>query len=156
MQKSLIQAQYGSWWGKTFYRRFQTEVRDYYGKPLSEISMLDFIQCLQECWISYGWGTIEVNLDAYMQGYLIVILHHPLSSMITQENNASRCHVEAGFLNGFFSQLTQKDLQSLEIPMDEKSTFSFILGFPERLTPISALVEEGHTFSNIIRLICDS
>ena len=63
--KSLIQVQYGSWWGKTFYRRFQSEVRDYYGKPLSEISMLDFIQCLQECWISYGWGEIEVNLDAH-------------------------------------------------------------------------------------------
>lgn len=149
--KALIQDQYGRWWGRTFYRRFQDEVQAYYSKPLSDLSMIDFIQCLKECWISYGWGTIDVNVDAYQQGYLVVMLQNPPSSLSPAEAGKPGCSVESGFLGGFFGQLTQQDLSAIEIPShSESSDFYFILGLPERLKPISALVEEGYEFKTIM------
>ena len=117
--------------------------------------MMDFIQCLQECWISYGWGKIELNMDAYKKGYLIAILQNPASSTVAEETDKSICHVESGFLSGFFGQLTQQDLDTLEVPSGEDDKFYFVLGLPERLSPLSALIEEGHTFDTIMERICD-
>lgn len=151
--KSLIQGQYGNWWGKTFYRRFSTEVQDYYEKPLSELSMLDFIQCLRECWISYGWGTIDVQMDAYQKGYLIVNLEYP-ASVMAGNSNGPLCAVESGFLSGFFSQLTQQDLKALELPSENKHQFHFVLGLPERLSQVTALIEEGHNCQTIMERLC--
>lgn len=153
--KSVIKDQYGRWWGKTFYRRFQNEVKAYYGRSLDEMSMIDFIQCLKQCWISYGWGTIEVNVDAYQQGYLVVILQDPPSSLSpADEMGQSQCFMEAGFLGGFFGQLTQQDLSAIEVPNQKRdSKFHFILGLPERLKPVSALVEEGYEFPTVMERI---
>ncbi len=149
--KALIQEQYGRWWGRTFYRRFQEEIQSYYSKPLNEMTMIDFIQCLQQCWVSYGWGTISIDVDAYKQGYLVAILKNPPSSLSMEQFENSSCSVEAGFLSGFLSQLTQQDLNALEIPnQGNEPIFHFILGLPERLKPISALVEEGYEFATIM------
>lgn len=154
--KTLIQQQYGRWWGRTFYRRFQTEVQSYYGKPLNELTMIDLIQCLQQCWISYGWGTISINVDAHQQGYLVAILSNPASMLSPSADGETCCAVEAGFLSGFFSQLTEQDLSALEIPsLQEESIFYFVLGLPERLKPISALAEEGHDFSTIMERLSE-
>ena len=117
--------------------------------------MLDFIQCLQECWISYGWGKIEIKMDAYKKGYLIAILQNPASASVIETKAPTICHVESGFLSGFFSQLTQQDLNTVEVPAEEESHFYFVMGLPERLNPISALVEEGHSFQTIMERICD-
>ena len=155
--KTLVQEQYGRWWGRTFYRRFQNEVQSYYEKPLNELTMIDFIQCLKQCWISYGWGTISINVDAYQQGYLVVILTDPPSSLSKDEEGNCSCAVEAGFLSGFLGQLTQQDLSTLEIPcQNSESTFHFILGLPERLKPISALAEEGYGLSTIMERLCEA
>ena len=149
--KPLIQQQYGRWWGRTFYRRFQGEVKAYYKKPLHELTMLDLVQCLQQCWISYGWGTISINVDAYQQGYLIASLSDPPSSLSPINDGEVGCAVESGFLSGFFSHLTGQDLNALEVPgPDNNSTFHFILGLPERLKPITALVEEGYNYPTIL------
>ena len=40
----------GRWWGKNFYVRFCEEVSEYYGQPVSEMEMLEFLQSLQQCW----------------------------------------------------------------------------------------------------------
>lgn len=155
--KALIQEQYGRWWGRTFYRRFQSEVQSYYEKPLNELSMIDLIQCLQQCWISYGWGTISINVDAYQQGYLMANLSNPPSRLSPSKEGQRCCAVEAGFLSGFFSQLTEQDLEAIEIPsQDSDSMFHFILGLPERLKSIEALAEEGHDFSTILARLTEN
>lgn len=155
--KALIQEQYGRWWGRTFYRRFQQEIQSYYGKPLNELTMLDFIQCLKQCWISYGWGTISVDVEAYQQGYLAVTLTDPPSCLSPTPEGKPGCSVESGFLSGFFSQLTQQDLNTIEIPNQKQSTtFNFVLGLSERLKPVSALAEEGYEFSTIMSRLRDA
>ena len=153
--KSLIQEQYGRWWGRSFYRRFQGEIQSYYGKSLQELSMLDFIQCLKQCWISYGWGTLSIDVDAYQQGYFAITLTNPPSSISSSDTDKKSCSVEAGILSGFFSQLTQQDLTAVEVPAKGRE-FHFILGLPERLKPVTALIEEGYDYSTIMSRIRES
>lgn len=62
----------GRWWGKNFYRRFVEEVSEYYRRPLAEMEMVEFLQCLKECWKTHGWGTIDLDVSFYQQGFLVV------------------------------------------------------------------------------------
>ena len=52
----VVLRQCGYAWGKQFHQRFAAEVSEYYGKPLADMGMPEFLQCLKQCWQTYGWG----------------------------------------------------------------------------------------------------
>ena len=68
----------GRWWGKNFYVRFCEEVSEYYGQPVSEMEMVQFLQSLQQCWKTHGWGKFELDPSYSEQGFLIVKITNSL------------------------------------------------------------------------------
>lgn len=146
----------GRWWGKSFYRRLSEELTEYYGKSLEQMEMVEFLQSLKQCWKTHGWGTLEVNLNYYQQGFLVIQVKNSAFAELAAPSNKPMCHLEAGILSSFFSQLTGQQLHCTQTACESMGAESnyFVLGLEERLKSISAWLEEGHDHATIMELLC--
>ena len=146
----------GRWWGKNFYVRFCEEVSEYYGQPVSEMEMVEFIQCLQQCWKTHGWGTFELDPSYSSQGFLIVKIANSLFAKTAPKSKLPACFLEAGILSSFFTKLTGRELHCLQTSCESLGSDCnrFILGLRERLQPADSMVEEGQDHETIISQLC--
>ncbi|OKH28017.1 V4R domain-containing protein [Chroogloeocystis siderophila] len=145
----------GRWWGKNFYARFVEEVSDYYSKPLAAMEMIEFLQCLKQCWKTHGWGAFDFDMDYYQQGFLVIkIWNSPFAQQPLQAKPA--CFLEAGILSAFFSQLTGRQLHCVQTSCEslQADCNRFVLGLAERLKPIAAWLDEGHEHEIIMAWLC--
>lgn len=152
----LVMFQCGHWWGKYFYRRFAEEISTYYDKPLAEMEMVEFLQCLKQCWKTYGWGNLNLEFKHYNQGFIIATVENSAFAAVRKndENPAERptCHAEAGLLSTFFSQLTGQELHCVQTTCESMGApeNTFILGLEERLKVAEACIEEQQDHDTII------
>ena len=145
----------GRWWGKNFYARFSEEVSEYYGKPLATMEMVEFVQCLQQCWKTLGWGSFELEPKYYQNGFLEVRITHSPYAKYAPQTNRPVCHLEAGILSSFFSQLTGRELHCVQTSCEslQADTNRFILGLPERLKSVDVWLTEGKKDDEIMSLL---
>jgi hypothetical protein len=146
----------GRWWGKNFYGRFVEEVSDYYGKPVAAMEMFEFLQCLKQCWKTHAWGTFDLDVSNYQQGFLVVKTWNSAFAAFAPSGNRPVCFLEAGILSAFFSQLTGRELHCLQTSCESLGADynHFILGLPHRLKPAEAWLEEQH--ETILERLCMS
>lgn len=146
----------GSKWGKNFYRRFCEEVSSYYQKPVSDMEMIELVQCLKQCWKAHGWGIIELNCDYYQQGFLIVEIQQSAFAGVAESSEQPSCFLEAGLLDAFFSELSGTKLHCIQTACESLGAKSnlFILGLAQRLKPAQTMVEEGQSHSAIVKRLC--
>ena len=139
---SLVLFNCGKWWGKSFYTRFSEQVTSYYSQPMSDLPMVEFLRALQECWMAHGWGKIELDQRYQQQGFLIVKGWNSAFARLAPRQNRPVCHLEAGVLSAFFSQLTGKDLHCIQTSCEsmEADCNRFLLGLTSRLEPVEAMV----------------
>jgi predicted hydrocarbon binding protein len=146
----------GSWWGKNLYRRLAEELEQYYGQPLANMEMVEFLRALKECWKTHGWGTLDIDLKCYERGFLV--LHLVNSPFIEAAPRGQRMmgHLEAGIFSGFFSRLTGTELHCVQTTCESLGAErnSFVVGVADRLQDVSAWLEEGHTPETILDLLC--
>jgi predicted hydrocarbon binding protein len=146
----------GRWWGKNFYTRFREEITEYYGVSLAEMSMAEFLQCLQSCWIAYGWGKVELDQSYQQRGFLVIKIWN--SPFVRQAPKGDRpaCFLETGVLSSFFSQLTGKDLHCVQTTCESLGGDynRFILGLSKRLGPVEAMVENHQDHDTIMQKLC--
>lgn len=143
-QARLVLFNCGKWWGKSFYVRFCEDLSEYYGKAISEMEMIEFIQCLKQCWKTHGWGVLEFDTSYYQQGFLLVkIAHSPFAEMAGKSDRPA-CYIEAGILSSFFSQLTGRELHCVQTACQTLGAESnyFILGLSDRLSVAETMVEK--------------
>lgn len=152
----LVLFQCGQWWGKYFYRRFVEEVSEYYGRPLAQMEMVEFVQCLKQCWRTYGWGIIELDFDFYQQGFLVVSVSNSAFAQAAQGKSRPNCFAEAGLLSVFFSQLTGQTLHCVQTSCESMGAEhnTFVLGLPERVKVAEAWLEEGHDHATVMERLC--
>ncbi|NJN37559.1 MAG: 4-vinyl reductase [Acaryochloridaceae cyanobacterium CSU_3_4] len=152
----LVLRQCGRWWGKNFYRRFTTEVSEYYGKSLAEMEMVEFIQSLKECWKTYGWGLIDFDFSYNQQGFLLVEVHHSAFAKARGGGDRPSCFIEAGLLSAFFSQLTGRELYCIQTTCEsmQADCNRFILGLPERVKVAEPWIEECQDHDTILSRLC--
>ena len=139
---SLVLFNCGKWWGKSFYTRFHEQVVGYYSQPLANLPMVEFLQALQECWMAHGWGKIELDCSAQQQGFLVVKGWNSAFARLAPPKNQPVCHLEAGILAAFFSQLTGKELHCVQTSCESLGADCnrFLLGLAPRLEPVEAMV----------------
>lgn len=132
----------GKWWGKSFYTRFCEQITGYYSTPLAHMPMIEFLQALQECWITHGWGKIELDQTYQSRGFLIIKIWNSAFARLAPRHGQPACHLEAGILAAFFSQLTGKELHCLQTACESMGAEhnSFLLGLPHRLEPVETMV----------------
>ena len=148
----------GSSWGKNFYRRFAEEVSSYYQKPISDMEMIELVQCLKQCWKAHGWGTIDLNCDYYQQGFLVVQVKQSPFADIAESDEQPSCFLEAGLLAAFFSELSGTNLDCIQTTCESLGASSnlFILGLGQRLKPVEAMVAEGQNHHAIMQRLCSN
>jgi len=145
----------GLWWGKNFYARFCEELSDYYQKGVADLSMIEFVKALQECWRTHGWGVLTLNTDYQMQGFLVIeVKNSPFTLHPIQPNQPSGA-LETGVLQAFFSQLTGRDLTCMQISCESLGADCnrFVLGLENRLESVEALVQEGQPHTAIMQML---
>lgn len=148
----------GRWWGKNFYRRFVEEVSQYYRRPLAEMEMAEFLQCLKQCWKTHGWGIFELDIDFYQQGFLVVkVTNSAFAEAAPKQGKSPACFAEAGILSAFFSQLTGRDLHCIQTACESLGADSntFVLGLRERIEAATAWVEAGQNHAKIMERLCN-
>lgn len=141
----------GKWWGKNFYTRFSEEISDYYGKPLAELDMILFLQCLKECWLTHGWGRIEFDPIYQNQGFLMIKTYQsPYSKKLAKPRPS--CFMEAGILTSFFSRLTGRDLLAIQISCESMGSDCnrFVIALEDRLAIVDSSIEEGLDYESIM------
>lgn len=146
----------GRWWGKNFHKRLSDELSDYYGTALSDMTMNDFLHCLRQCWITYGWGKIELDQSYQDRGFLIIQgWNSPFASLAPQMNEPV-CYLEAGVLAAVFSQLSGRDLHCIQSTCESMNADCnrFILGVPKRLKPAEALIQNHVSHASIMEQLC--
>lgn len=149
----------GRWWGKNFYTRFVEEVSEYYDTPLAQLEMVELLECLKQCWKTYGWGTFELDVSYYQQGFLVVKLNHSaFAEFVPEGNDQPTCHLEAGVLSAFFSQLTGQELHCIQTACESQGSDSnyFVVGLKQRLQSASAWLEEGQDHRTIMKRLCEN
>jgi predicted hydrocarbon binding protein len=132
----------GKWWGKSFYTRFCEQIASYYGVPLANMPMVEFLQALQECWIAHGWGKIALDQTYQSRGFLIVKIWNSAFARLAPKQTQPVCHLEAGILSSFFSQLSSKELTCVQTSCESMGADCnrFLLGLPQRLEPVETMV----------------
>ncbi len=145
--------QCGYQWGKAFYRRFATEVSEYYSQPLAQMGTLEFVQALQQCWKTCGWGTIALDFDAYEQGFLVITVQNSAFTKNRPANNRPQAEMESGLLSAFFSQLTGQPLHSVQTTCESLGSNAnrFILGLSDRVKVAEAWLEAGQDHDAILQ-----
>ncbi|WP_299416449.1 V4R domain-containing protein [Acaryochloris sp. IP29b_bin.148] len=152
----LVLQQCGYYWGRNFYRRFASEVSEYYGKSLAEMEMVEFLQLLKACWKTYGWGLIELDFSYHQQGFLVVQTQHSAFAKVRGAGEHPSCFVESGLLSAFFSQLTGRELGCVQTTCEslQATHNSFILGLPERIKAAEAWIKEAQDHDTILSQLC--
>lgn len=155
---SMVLFNCGRWWGKNFYTRFVEQVNDYYGKTLAEMEMVEFIQCLKQCWKTHGWGIFDLDLSYYQQGFVVVKIWNSAFAEQAPKGNQPACFLEAGILSAFFSQLTGRELHCVQTTCEslDSDCNRFILGLMQRLKPVEAWLEESQDHETILDRLCMS
>lgn len=148
----------GRWWGKNFYRRFNEELSEYYGKPLAQMEMVELLQSLKQCWKTHGWGIMDLIMDYYQQGFLVVKVENSAFAETATSEDKPQCFLEAGIFSSFFSELTGRNLHCVQTSCESMGADCnhFVVGLFERLEPVEAWLEEGKTHNAIIQSLTDN
>ncbi len=148
----------GRWWGKNFYRRFSEELSNYYGKPLAQMEMVELLQCLKQCWKTHGWGTMDLNMDYYQQGFLVVKVWNSAFAETATPGDTPKCFLEAGIFSVFFGEITGRNLHCVQTSCESMGAECnhFVVGLFERLKSVEAWLKEGQDHVAIMELLAGS
>lgn len=132
----------GRWWGKSFYIRFCEQLTEYYDTAISEMPMVEFLQSLQQCWLTHGWGKIDIDQSYQSKGLLVVKTWNSPFAKQAPNWNQPACYLEAGVLSSFFSNLTGRELHCVQTTCESMAADCnrFVLGLPKRLEPAETMV----------------
>jgi predicted hydrocarbon binding protein len=103
---------FGFSWGKSFYERMRKEIESYYGTSIPEMNAPEFFATLQQLWGVHGLGQITVDFSHAQKGLLLVTVENSSISIGEENTDSKSFSVEAGFLSGWFSAQTGKDLSA--------------------------------------------
>ncbi len=147
----------GRWWGKNFYTRFCEELSDYHNRPITRLSMAEFMQALQQCWLTHGWGQIGLDTSYRSQGFLVLKTRG--SAFIYHAPKLERpvAFLETGALQTFFSELSGQSLHCVQTACESLGAEEncFVLGIQERLVMAERGVEQGLSHGEIMQALVD-
>lgn len=145
----------GRWWGKNFYARFCEELADYYNQPLASLSMAEFLQSLQQCWKTHGWGQIHLDTTYRDQGFIGVDIWQSSFTAAAPQGQLPAADLERGIIEIFFSQLTGRELRCVQTSCISKGDDCnrFILGIEKRLQAVDPLVVSGQSHQSIMQTL---
>lgn len=132
----------GRWWGKNLYTRFCEQLTDYYNTAVADMPMVEFLQSFQQCWLTHGWGKVELDQSYQNRGFLVVKTWNSPFAHHAPRKEQPVCYLEAGVFSSFFSNLTGRELHCVQTTCESMGADcnQFVLGLPKRLEPAETMV----------------
>jgi uncharacterized protein len=141
---------FGDNWGKTFGDRMIQDLVKYYRQPILEMIGTEFFVNLQAAWAVHGLGKPSIDFSLAERGLVVVtIANSGIDSGKTVETTPSyrSFSLEAGFLAGWFSTLTGKQLRACASNWSEAPTsMQFLVGSVPQIESI----ERSHLQSGML------
>jgi uncharacterized protein len=106
---------FGDNWGKTFCNRVMQDMVKYYRQPILDTIAAEFFVNVGEAWAVHGLGRPSIDFSLAERGLLVVsIANSGIGGNAPIEANATyrSFSLEAGFLAGWFSALTNQKLKA--------------------------------------------
>ncbi len=123
---------FGDNWGKTFGNRMMQDLVKYYRQPILETIATEFFANVEAAWAVHGLGKPSIDFSLADRGLLVVtIANSGIANGQTVENNPTyrSFSLEAGFLAGWFSNLTGEKLGACASNWSEApSSMQFLVG----------------------------
>ena len=123
---------FGDNWGKTFGDRMVQDMVKYYRQPILTTISSEFFVNVQSVWAVHGLGKPSVDFSLAERGLVVVtIANSGINSGTTVETNPTyrSFSLEAGFLAGWFSNLTGKPLRACASNWSEApASIQFLIG----------------------------
>jgi uncharacterized protein len=130
---------FGYNWGESFCDRVMQDMVKYYGQPALKTLAPEFFVNVQEAWAVHGLGKPSIDFSLAEQGLLLVsIANSGIGGNVEVEIDATyrSFSLEAGFLAGWFSLLTDKSLRACAINWNEATSLQFLVGSIEHIESI--------------------
>jgi predicted hydrocarbon binding protein len=146
---------FGSSWGKSFYDRARKEIEVYYQTAIAQMNAPEFFAIMQELWGVHGLGRIMVDFSNAKEGLLLVTIENSGISKINPNSESKSFSVEAGFLAGWFSTFTHKDLSACATnwTLNSKRT-EYLIGAKSQIEQIeSSMLSKAMRTSTILSKI---
>jgi uncharacterized protein len=143
----------GKEWGKRdaeFFRNWFSKEYEIDG----DLSQLNLSFVLEAWWWPFttqGWGNWDFDLSDQKNGFMFVNIFDSAVARTLGDVGKPVCHIYAGLLAGFFSDLVKKELNCIEIQcyaMGE-TYCKFLLGKKDRLDAATFWMHEGATARDI-------
>ena len=153
---NLVLFNCGRWWGKNLYTRFCEELTDYYQQAVADMTMVEFMHSLRQCWATHGWGQLDLDQTYQQHGFLVISITNSPFAKRTSNSTQPSGALESGVLSVFFSQLTSRELSCVQTTCESMGADCnrFILGLQKRVAPAEALVSEGLDHKAIMEQLC--
>jgi uncharacterized protein len=123
---------FGDNWGKTFCTRMVQDMVKYYRRSILETIATEFFANVQSVWAVHGLGKPSIDFMLADRGILIVTIENSgiAGGMTVEDNSTSRSFsLEAGFLSGWFSTITGKQLRACASNWSEApNSIQFLVG----------------------------
>ncbi len=123
---------FGNGWGKTFCGRLVKDIAQYYRQPILEIFAADFLVYVQEAWAVHGLGKPSIDFSFSEQGILVVSIENSGiggGAVVADDATHNSFSLEAGFLAGWFSTLTNEKLRACACNwIDAPTSIQFLVG----------------------------
>lgn len=150
---SVVMYNIGKSWGVKDAQFFNNWFPSEYGyDPSFKQSNLAYV--LEAWWwpfISQGWGNWEVDMSEQKNGFMFINIFDSAVARTLGNVGKPVCHLYAGLLAGFFTELIRKQLSCIEIQcyaMGE-TYCKFLLGKEDRLNAATFWQNEGATARDI-------
>jgi uncharacterized protein len=123
---------FGENWGRGLCDRVLQDIDKYYRQPILDTIATEFFANVQEAWAVHGLGRPSIDFRLAEKGLLIVtIANSGISDRAasTQDDTYRSFSLEAGFLAGWFSALTDEKLKACASNwQDTPASLQFLVG----------------------------
>lgn len=123
---------FGESWGRSFCDRVLQDMYQFYRQPIFETIASEFFVSVSDAWAVHGLGKPEIDFRLAQRGLLIVtITDSGISDVntIAADSTYRSFSLEAGFIAGWFSLLTNKKLRACATNWQENpSSMQFLVG----------------------------
>jgi uncharacterized protein len=123
---------FGDNWGKTFCNRVMQDMVKYHRQPILDTIAAEFFVNVQEAWAVHGLGRPSIDFKLAERGLLVVtIANSGIGGDAPVEADATyrSFSLEAGFLAGWFSALTDQKLKACASNWSEApASLQFLVG----------------------------
>jgi predicted hydrocarbon binding protein len=150
---SVVMYNIGLEWGKQDADFFQNWfLKEYeYDRSLNQLNLAYVLEAWWWPFTAQGWGNWEVDMSEQKNGFMFVNIFDSAVARTLGDVGKPVCHIYAGLLAGFFSNLVKKNLNCIEIQcyaMGE-TYCKFLLGKQERIDAATFWLNEGANAKDI-------